>query len=184
MKNTAQQRCGHSPPQQPLPLRRSDNRRKFLSVLLAGGRIAAAPPRENIDRGNVSARPSISARTGVPLSVHEDQDTHGSLGPTSPHPWFLPWAHESGHPWFPGPHESTPMVPSLGPTSQDTHGSLPGPPTSPHPKRHLDQFILFSTARVCDQQTHRHTDHTTSVTVGRIFMLCETGLSRCCRRTS
>ena len=137
MKNTAQQRCGHSPPQQPLPLRRSDNRRKFLSVLLAGGRIAAAPPRENIDRGNVSARPSISARTGVPLSVHEDQDTHGSLGPTSP-----------------------------------------------HPKRHLDQFILFSTARVCDQQTHRHTDHATSVTVGRIFMLCETGLSRCCRRTS
>ena len=137
MKNTAQQRCGHSPPQPPLPLRRSDNRRKFLSVLLAGGRIAAAPPRENIDRGNVSARPSISARTGVPLSVHEDQDTHGSLGPTSP-----------------------------------------------HPKRHLDQFILFSTARVCDQQTHRHTDHATSVTVGRIFMLCETGLSRCCRRTS
>jgi len=47
-------------------------------------------------------------------------------------------------------------------------GSLGQPESAgPHPKRHLDQFIRFSTTHGYVQQTD--TNHDTSVTIGRIF---------------
>ena len=51
-------------------------------------------------------------------------------------------------------------------------------PTCPHPKRHLDRFIRFSTThgrelhiglyRHTGRQTREHTDHETFVTIARI----------------
>jgi len=43
---------------------------------------------------------------------------------------------------------------------------------SPHAKWHLDRFSRFSTVRGYVQQTERHTDHGTSLTIGRTIALC------------
>ena len=38
---------------------------------------------------------------------------------------------------------------------------------SPHPKQHLDRLVRFSMVHQCVQQSDRHTDHATSVAIGR-----------------
>ena len=43
-------------------------------------------------------------------------------------------------------------------------------PAESTPKRRVDRFSRFSTTHGCVQQTDRHTDHATSVAIGRISL--------------